>query len=49
MSCERARPWDTSSPNGSEGERMSEFVMGLLTGAVMAAGAIALGMWLLKQ
>jgi len=28
---------------------MSEFVMGLLVGAVVATGAILLGMWLLKQ
>ena len=48
MSSLPVGPWETSC-NGGEGERMSEFLMGLLTGVAVTAGAIALGAWLMKQ
>ena len=49
MSSAPARPWQGTSHKAAEGEFMSEFVQGLLVGAVAAAGALALGIWLLKQ
>ncbi len=49
MSSRRGWPWETSWPHVAEGEDMSEFVTGVLVGAVGMAGILALGLWLMKQ